>query len=325
MYPPSEPVELPSSYEKLNLPDVLIKHVPEGSPSPTKVLVISLYRPKNNNAFTRQMQESITTFYTLVNADDRVKAVVLTGHGKMFCAGADLDIGFGGGASRSGGSGNVAARQERNVDHRDGGGRVSLAIHQCSKPTIAALQGSAVGVGITMCLPATIRVAYKNAKIGFVFARRGIIMEACSHFFLPKLIGLSRAMHLCTTGGVYPAEHPLMRDLFSEVLPTPEATVSRAMELADDIANNTSTVSTKLMRDMMLYTPGTPEEAHLLDSRVISGLFGGPDNTEGVKSFFEKRPPNFSGTMKQAPQAWPWWSQVDVGYKGFGKTKPSKL
>ena len=128
------------------------------------------------------------------------------------------------------------------------GGRTSLAIHQCSKPTIAAMQGSAVGVGITMCLPACIRVAYAKAKIGFVFSRRGIIMEACSSYFLPRLIGHSRALHLTTTGSVYPADHPLYSTLFSEIMPTPQATLARALELADDVAKNTSTVSTKMMR-----------------------------------------------------------------------------
>jgi enoyl-CoA hydratase/carnithine racemase len=177
-----------------------------------------------------------------------------------------------------------------------------------------------------MCLPATIRVVYAKAKIGFVFARRGIIMEACSHYFLPRLIGLSRAMHLTATGGVYPAEHPLMRELFSEILPTPEATVARALELADEIAKNTSTVSTKLMRDLMHYGPATAEEAHLLDSRIIHGLFGSKDNNEGVKSFFEKRGPEFTGTMtKDAPEAWPFWPQIDIGYVAEGTPKASKL
>lgn len=177
-----------------------------------------------------------------------------------------------------------------------------------------------------MCLPATIRVAYAKAKIGFVFARRGLIMEAASHYFLPKLIGLSRALHLTTTGGVYPAEHPLMRELFSEVLPSPEATVKRALELADEIAKNTSTVSTKLMRDLMYRGPGSAEEAHVLDSRIIYQLFGGKDNLEGVKSFFEKRPANFTGIMSQdAPEAWPWWPQVDIGYLPPKAKKQSKL
>lgn len=151
-------------------------------------------------------------------------------------------------------------------------------------------------------------------------------MEACSSYFLPKLIGLSRALHLTTTGAVYPAEHPLMRELFSEILPTPEATVTRALELADEIAKNTSTVSTKLMRDLMYRGPGSAEEAHLLDSKIIHGLFGSKDNKEGVQSFFEKRAPSFSGSMaNDAPEAWPWWPQIDVGYVPSVKDRASKL
>lgn len=181
-------------------------------------------------------------------------------------------------------------------------------------------------MGITMCLPAAIRVACAKAKIGFVFSRRGIVMEAASSYFLPKLIGLSRALHLTTTGGVYPAEHPLMRELFSEILPTPEATLARALELADEVAKNTSTVSNKLMRDMMYYGPATAEEAHLLDSKIIYGLFGGKDNNEGLKSFLEKRPANFTGTMtKDAPEAWPWFPQLDIGYMPKETSKTSKL
>lgn len=167
-----------------------------------------------------------------------------------------------------------------------------------------------------MALPAAIRVAYAKAKIGFVFARRGIVMEACSSFFLPRLIGHSRAIHVTTTGSVYPADHPLLDQLFSETLPTPEATLQRAHELADEIAKNTSTISTKLMRDLMYRGPTSAEETHLLDSRVIHGLFGAADNAEGVKSFKEKRPAEFKGTIpKDAPESWPWWSQVDLGYK----------
>lgn len=133
-----------------------------------------------------------------------------------------------------------------------------------------------------MCLPAAIRVAYSKAKIGFVFSRRGIIMEAVSSFFLPKLIGTSRSLHLTTTGSVYPAEHPLFGTLFSELLPSPEATVARALELADEVAKNTSTISTKLMRDLQYRGPSTAEETHLLDSRVIHGLFGSADNVSFI-------------------------------------------
>jgi enoyl-CoA hydratase/carnithine racemase len=202
---------------------------------------------------------------------------------------------------------------------------VSLAIHRCSKPTIAAIQGAAVGVGITMCLPACIRVAYSKAKIGFVFARRGIIMEACSSYFLPRLIGHSRALHLTTTGSVYTADNPLFGTLFSELLPSPEATLARALELADEVAKNTSTVSTKMMRDLMYRGPDSAEGAHLLDSRVIHGLFGSKDNNEGVQSFMEKRPANFSGQVpRDAPGAYPWWSQVDIGSK-VTEPRDSKL
>lgn len=203
---------------------------------------------------------------------------------------------------------------------------MSLAIHHCSKPTIAAIQGAAVGVGITMCLPACIRIAYEKAKIGFVFSRRGIIMEACSSYFLPRLIGYSRALHLTTTGSVYPADHPLFGTLFSETCSTPEATLPRALELAAEIAKNTSTVSTKMMRELMYRGPDSAEGTHLLDSRIIHGLFGSKDNVEGVESFLEKRQVNFTGQVPQdAPDWYPWWQQVDIGEKGVDNRGKSKL
>lgn len=177
-----------------------------------------------------------------------------------------------------------------------------------------------------MTLPAAIRVAYSKAKIGFVFSRRGIIMEACSSYFLPKLIGHSRALHVVTTGSVYQADHPLLNNLFSETLSTPEATLARALELADEVAKNTSTVSTKLMRDLMYRGPDSAEATHLLDSRVIHGLFGSTDNAEGVKSFFEKRAPVFQGSVpRDAPGTWPWWDPVDIGYKASVSKGGSKL
>lgn len=266
--------------------------------------------------------EDMERVYAMIDVDDRVRCVVLTGAGRMFCAGADLEAGFLGGPTKSGGQ--SRAKTERDIDHRDGGGRVSLAIHQCSKPTVVAIQGSAVGVGMTMTLPACIRVAYAKAKIGFVFSRRGIIMEACSSYFLPRLIGLSRALHLTTTGDVYPANHELLGTLFSETLPTPEATIARAHELADGIAKNTSVISTKMMRDLMYRGADSAEGAHLLDSKIIHGMFGSKDNNEGVQSFFEKRLPNFTGSFPaDAPGAYPWWEPVDIGYKPV--KKESKL
>ncbi|KIW81805.1 hypothetical protein Z517_04831 [Fonsecaea pedrosoi CBS 271.37] len=311
---PHPPIQIPDSYTTLPLKQIKVSHVPASSPTPTPVLLVTLNRPQKHNAFTDQMREDMERLYEIIDIDPRVKVVVLTGAGRSFCAGADLDIGFLGARDEKGQLKNP--KTERDVDHRDGGGRASLAIHHCSKPTIAAIQGAAVGVGITMCLPASIRIAYAKAKIGFVFSRRGLVMEACSSYFLPRLIGHSRALHLTTTGSVYPADSPLFGTLFSELCPTPEATLSRALELADEVAKNTSVVSTKLMRELMYRGADSAEGTHLLDSRVIHGLFGSKDNLEGVESFLQKRPVNFTGQLPQdAPPAYPWWDQVDIGSK----------
>jgi enoyl-CoA hydratase/carnithine racemase len=235
-------------------------------------------------------------------------------HSKIFCAGADLDGGKG-----------LSFQQDTLRTHRDGGGRVTLAIHRCTKPVIAAINGSAVGIGITMTLPMSIRIVSERAKIGFVFARRGIVMEAASSYFLPRLIGLSRAMHLVTTGSVYPATHPLLSQLFSEILPE-EQVLSRALEVATDVAENTSVVSTALMRDLMWRGPGTAEGTHLLDSKILLELFEGKDKKEGIESFLEKRKPEFRGDMERnAPGVWPWWEGVDSRVPGRIEGGKSKL
>ncbi|KAK6349418.1 hypothetical protein TWF696_005702 [Orbilia brochopaga] len=298
---------LPASYSDLPYQHIRISHHPPSSPAPTPVVVLTLHRPGKHNAFTDTMRAEMVDAFTLFDADDRVKCIVVTGHGKIFCAGADLEIGFRGG-------------QERINDHRDGGGQVSLAIHHCRKPVIGALQGSAVGVGITMALPMTIRIAYRAAKIGFVFARRGIVMEACSSFFLPRLIGTSKALHLVTTGATYRADDPLVKDLFTELADTPEEVLPRALGLAEEIVKNTSTMASYLMREMMYRDAGSAEGQHLLDSRLIYELFSSVDNKEGVKAFLEKRQPQFTGSiLKDAPQAYPWWDTVDV--RGWPKPR----
>ena len=177
-----------------------------------------------------------------------------------------------------------------------------------------------------MTLPATIRLACRSAKIGFVFSRRGLVMEACSSYFLPQLIGLSRAMHLTTTGSTYPASHPLLNELFSEVLPTPEATLSRALELAEDVAKSTSNVSLNMNKALMYHGPDSAEGAHLLESKILAGLFGRKDNNEGVKSFFEKRAPNFQGKMPDdAPSVYPWWDPLDIAGSPKASNLKSKL
>lgn len=183
-----------------------------------------------------------------------------------------------------------------------------MAISHCAKPTIVAVNGAAAGFGLTAILPAAIRVAWKDAKLNLPFARRGLTMESCSAFYLPKLIGLSKASHMVTTGGTYTASDPIVTDLFSKLLPTPEETLRYAVETAIDVAENTSIMSTKLMRDMMLYCPETPEETHLLDSRVFITSVGTEDNVEGLTSFMKKRKPNFSGGFdKSVFPFWPWW------------------
>ena len=301
----------PDSYTTLSFQQIRLSHVPASSPIPTPVILLTLYRPKNHNSFTDIMVEDLTRAFSLLSADPRVRAIVFTGHGKMFCAGADLDSGKG-----------LTFEEDTAETHRDGGGMVALAIHRCTKPVIAAINGHAVGVGLTMTLPMNIRIVSKEAKVGLVFARRGIVMEAVSSFFLPRLIGYSRAMHLVTTGSVYPSTDPLLRELFSEVLPTDQV-LPRALELAADIAKNTSAVSTHLMKDMIWRNPGTAEETHLLDSRILIDLFNGKDKQEGVDSFLEKREPKFEGSMeKDAPSIWPWWKNIETAVpEQGGKSK----
>ncbi|KAF2668828.1 enoyl-CoA hydratase/isomerase family protein [Microthyrium microscopicum] len=311
--PPLPPVQLPQSYASLDYTSISLSHHPATSKEVTPIIILTLNRPKANNAFTEQMGEEMVQCFRMFDVDDRVKVIVVTGQGKMFCPGADLQVGF----RRS---------VERIGEHRDGGGRVTTSIHACRKPVIAAINGSAVGIGITMTLPMAIRIAPKTAKIGFVFGRRGLIMEAASSFFLPRLIGRSRAMHLVTTGLTYSPAHRLMDGLFSEVVDTPAEVLPRAIELAEDIAVNVSSVSWALMRDLMWRGKGSAEETHLLDSRIIYELFGTADNGEGVKSFMEKRPPKFVGTMyEHAPQTYPWWTPTNIVYPAKGKVNGPKL
>ncbi|KAF1914262.1 enoyl-CoA hydratase/isomeras-like protein [Ampelomyces quisqualis] len=294
-------IAIPASYDDVRFSQIRIRHH-EKVPC---VVVLTLHRPGNHNAFTDTMREEIEAAYAMFDRDERVKCIVVTGTGRMFCAGADLDVGFGEGAG--------GEEAERVQDHRDGGGRVALSIFHCCKPTIGALQGSAVGIGITMTLPMNIRIAYKGAKIGFVFSRRGLIMEACSSFFLPRLIGHGRAMQATTTGATYLASDKIWDGLFSDLVDRPEDVLPKALEVAEDVVRNTSCVSTHLMKELMFRDVGSPEGQHLLDSRVIYELFGSPDNTEGVQSFLQKRPAKFTGSMENTKvTGYPWWMPLDI-------------
>jgi len=178
------------------------------------------------------------------------------------------------------------------------------------------MQGSAVGLGMTMTLPAAIRVGYSKGKYGFVFARRGITMESCSGFFLPRLVGFSAAMYLLTTGGTYAPSSPHFAGLFQEICDTPEDVVRRALELAADVAANCSPLAGYLNRMLMWRSPDSAEAAHLVDSPVLAHMFAAPDQNEGVSAFLQKRKANFSATLERdGPPNLPWWNQVDTGVR----------
>jgi enoyl-CoA hydratase/carnithine racemase len=267
-----------------------------------RVATITLNRPEKLNAFTRRMRDELIGAFGRADADDGVRTVIVTGAGRAFCAGADLS----GGGSTFDYARRDDAGQE---DHRDGGGRVSLAIFALKKPVIAALNGAAVGVGATMTLPMDIRIASSSAKFGFVFARRGIVPEACSSWFLPKVVGVSRAAEWLYTGRVFGADEALAGGLVSRVV-APDELLPAALALAREIADNTSAVAVALARQMLWRMAGAdhPMEAHKVDSRGIFAMGASPDVKEGIAAFLDKRAPKFP--MKPStdmPAFYPWW------------------
>lgn len=253
------------------------------------VATITLNRPDQLNAFTGVMMREMIAAFDLIDADDEVRVVIVTGAGRGFCAGADLSSG--GETFSRGGSDEIP--EDVGVP-RDGGGLVSLRIFECKKPVIAAINGPAVGVGVTMTLPMDIRLASENARFGFVFARRGIVPEACSSWFLPRLVGISQATEWCYTGRVFPAAEALAGGLVRSVH-APEDLLPAARAIAAEIAENTAPVSVALTRQMLWRMLGAshPMEAHRADSRGILERGRSADAKEGVVSFLEKRPPAF--------------------------------
>jgi enoyl-CoA hydratase/carnithine racemase len=265
-----------------------------------RVLTLTLSRPDRLNAFTTQMQHELIAAFDEIDANDDVRAVIVTGEGRAFCAGADLG---------SGGSTFDASGQERLEDHRDGGGQVTLRVFESKKPVIAAINGPAVGVGITMTLPMDVRLASQSAKMGFVFARRGIVPEAASSWFLPRVVGISQAMEWVATGRIFSAEEALAGRLVSRVLPSAEL-LPAARALGREIADNTSAVSVALARQMLWRMLGAdhPRAAHLVDSKAIFSMGRSADAYEGVQSFLEKRLPQFKlRVSKDMPAFYPWW------------------
>ncbi len=268
------------------------------------IATITLNRPDQLNAFTGTMMYELVDAFDRIDADDDVRVVIVTGAGRGFCAGADLSSG---GETFSRGGSDVATKVEGVP--RDGGGIVSLRIFECTKPVIAAINGPAVGVGVTMTLPMDIRLASENSKFGFVFARRGILPEACSSYFLPRLVGISQATEWCYTGRVFGPQEAKDGRLVRSVH-APDELIPAARAIAKEIVDNTAPVSVALTRQMLWRLLGAdhPMEAHKVDSRGIAERGKSADSREGVMSFLEKRPPVFPVKVSDGlPDIFPGW------------------
>jgi enoyl-CoA hydratase/carnithine racemase len=272
------------------------------------IATITLDRPDKLNAFTRTMRGELIEAFDEVDADDDVRVVIVTGRGRGFCAGADLS---GGGSTFD--RDRLGPASEETL--RDGGGQVTLRIFQCLKPVIAAVNGPAVGVGVTMTLPMDIRLASTGARFGFVFARRGIVPEAASSWFLPRVVGISKALEWVYSGRVFDAQEALDGGLVRS-LHSPDDLLPAANELAREIADNTSAISVALSRHMLWRMLGAshPMEAHRVDSRGIYAMGRSADAVEGVTSFLEKRPARFPMTVsKDMPGFFPWYEEPPFG------------
>ncbi|MFC1857450.1 crotonase/enoyl-CoA hydratase family protein [Thermodesulfobacteriota bacterium] len=270
-----------------------------------EILTITLNRPDRLNAFTSRMQDELIDAFERSNADDDVRAIIVTGAGRGFCAGADLS---------AGGATFDYDRKETDVfpnHQRDGGGLLTLRIFDSMKPVIAAINGPAAGVGATMTLAMDIRIAADNARFGFVFTRRGIVPEACSSWFLPRIVGISKALEWVCSGRIFSAEEAFDSGLVRS-LHSPGDLLDAAKSIAREIAGNTSAVSVALTRQMMWRMLGAdhPMEAHKVDSRGIYFTGKSADAKEGVLSFLEKREPNFVNKPSvDMPKFYPWWKE----------------
>ena len=273
------------------------------------VATITLNRPDKLNAFNTQMMKDLIAAFDVTDGDDAVKAVIVTGAGRAFCAGADLSAGGETFDYDKRGGEDRAARTREGVQ-RDGGGLVSLRIFDSLKPVIGAINGPAVGVGVTMQLPMDIRMASTEARFGLVFARRGLNPEAASSWFLPRLVGVQTALEWCYTGRVFPAQEAFDRGLVRS-LHAPGELLPAARALAREIVENTAPVSIALTRQLLWRMAGAahPMEAHRADSRGIQARGAMADAREGVMSFLEKRPPSFPNKVSSdLPDIWEHWS-----------------
>ncbi len=278
------------------------------------IATITLNRPERMNAFNSRMRADLVAAFDATDADDEVRVVIVTGAGRAFCAGADLSSA---GSTFDYANRADALRQEARVTtadgevYRDGGGLVTLRIFRSLKPVIAAVNGAAVGIGATMLLPMDIRLASATARFGFVFARRGIVPEAASSWFLSRAVGMQTALEWCLTGRLFDAEEARERGLVRSVHP-PEDLLGAARGLAREIADNAAPVSVALARQMLwrLGSVDDPMMAHRIDSRAIQARGASADAREGVESFLEKRPARFPDRVSTGmPAFFPWWRE----------------
>ena len=284
------------------------------------IFTITINRPDRLNALNTQMIRDLVDAFDVADADDNARAIIVTGAGRAFCAGADL--------SRGGATFDREARPDRppvpngpdgkpDLSHdsaRDGGGRITLRIFSCRKPVIAAVNGPAVGIGATMLLPMDARIASQDARFGFVFSQRGIVPEAASSYFLPRLVGIAQALDWCYSGRVFSAADALAGRLVSKVV-APDELLPAARALARDYTEKTAPVSVALIRAMMWRMLGAthPMEAHRIDSKAMFHRGRSADVKEGITSFLEKRPPRFTDTVSADLPALPW--EAEPGYR----------
>jgi len=275
------------------------------------IATVTLNRPEKLNAYTAQMGAELALAIRQASEDDAVRVVILTGEGRGFCAGADISAGADAFDTSAGGAGggNFGGRGAG----AEAGPSFVHALFDCKKATIAAFNGAAVGVGVTLALPTDIKIASSTARFGFVFARRGLVPEAGSAWFLPQLVGLSQALRWCLSGKVFDADEALRGGLISEVV-APDQLLARAREIALEIAENTAPVSIALTRQMLwrFAAADAPFELLKIDGPFAVALGAGGDVREGVSAFLEKRAPHFPGRVSSdMPEAYPWWGDAD--------------
>ncbi|MBP8819484.1 MAG: enoyl-CoA hydratase/isomerase family protein [Syntrophomonadaceae bacterium] len=263
-----------------------------------RILTITLNRPERLNAYTEILRAEMIDALDHADADDDIRAIIVTGAGRAFCAGMDLGDG--------GATFDYSAVTED--EHRDSGGLLALRIYQLKKPIIAAINGPAVGIGLTMTFPMDIRIAADNAKMGIVFVRRGVLLDACSSWILPRIVGISQALEWAMTGRVFSSQEAFAKGLLTKVV-APEEVLSAARDIALEIAQNSAPVSVALTRQLLWTMLGAdhPMAAHRIESKGFHWAGQQPDAQEGITAFLEKRQPNYTMSPSTGmPDFYPW-------------------